>query len=117
MRLTERDESGGITVHDMSAALEKFTELKDAKRTGRLVILPGLPRRFVILPFSIGQTVYALVCGRVLELTVSGYRFEEKNQMFLEDAYGYWGTRYIHEGNGVFGTREEAETALKGRAT
>ena len=114
-RLAEHNKSGRITVYDMPAAPEKFTELKDAKQTGRLMILPGSPRRLVILPFSIGQTVYVLVCGRVLELTVLGYCFDEKNRMFLEDAYGYWGSRYIHEGNSVFGTREEAEAVLKGR--
>ena len=40
-RLTERNESGGISVADLSAALKKLAELEDAEQNGRLAILPS----------------------------------------------------------------------------
>ena len=40
-RLTERNESGGISVWDMSAALAKLAELEDAEQEGRLMRLPS----------------------------------------------------------------------------
>ena len=40
-RLTERNESGGISVKNLSGALVKLAELEDAEQEGRLVLLPS----------------------------------------------------------------------------
>ena len=40
-RLTKRDLDGGISVTDLSAALEKLAELEDAEQDGRLAVLPS----------------------------------------------------------------------------
>ena len=37
-RLTERNESGGISVADLPAALKKLAELEDAEQDGRALI-------------------------------------------------------------------------------
>lgn len=40
-RLTERTESGGISVADLPAALAELAELEDAAQDGRLAVLPS----------------------------------------------------------------------------
>ena len=48
-RLTERNESGGISVKELSGALAKLAELEDA----------GQDRRLAILPSETGQVIFA----------------------------------------------------------
>lgn len=44
-RLTERDESGGITVQNPVAALAKLAELEDAEQNGWISVKDRLPKR------------------------------------------------------------------------
>ena len=58
-RLTERNDGGGITVKDVSAALGKLTEYEDAEQDGRLVILPSETGQVI---FSNKRFVYIVNC-------------------------------------------------------
>ena len=58
-RLTKRNESGGVAVRDMPAALEKLAELEDAEQDGRLAVLPSETGQVI---FSIKRLVYVVNC-------------------------------------------------------
>ena len=94
-RLTERNESGGISVADLPAALKRLAELEDAEQDGRLVRLPC----------KVGDMVYRVDNERVYERKVKNLLFETTSILFNEQAIG----------QSVFLRREEAEAVLKGR--
>ena len=111
-RLTERNESGGISVSDLPAALKKLAELEDAEQDGRLVWLPC----------KVGDIVYRH------RATYSAKRFMVREWRIIAiviDKTGvtfrcYGRSENIHVfftpediGKTVFLTREEAEDALK----
>ncbi len=58
-RLTERNESGGISVKDISAVLAKLAELEDAEQDGRLAILPSETGQVI---FANKRLVYVVDC-------------------------------------------------------
>ncbi|MBR4211032.1 MAG: hypothetical protein IKR84_01410 [Oscillibacter sp.] len=58
-RLTERNESGGISVADLPAALAKLAELEDAAQDGRLAILPSESGQVI---FANKRLVYVVNC-------------------------------------------------------
>ena len=111
-RLTERNESGVITVRDMPAALEKLTEFEDAEQQGRLVRLPCAVGDIVsiitddnlILDYEvIGFYIAGLGNVRVRTQRNNGFSIRESTQSM--DRFGKdW-----------FLSRKEADAALKGR--
>ena len=58
-RLTERNESGGISVADLPAALKKLAELEDTGQDGRLAILPSESGQVI---FANKRLVYVVNC-------------------------------------------------------
>ena len=111
-RLTERNESGGITVLNAPAALEKLTEFEDAEQQGRLVRLPCAVGDIVsiitddnlILDYEvIGFYIAGLGNVRVRTQRNNGFSIRESTQSM--DRFGKdW-----------FLSRKEADAALKGR--
>lgn len=93
-RLTQRNEKGGITVENVSAALEKLAQYEDAEESGRLA-----------LPCRIGDTVYQTDGVRIYECRVKNLLFDTDGICFDERAVG----------ESVFLTREEAEKNLEKR--
>lgn len=58
-RLTKRNNSGGITVEDVPAALKKLAELEDADADRRLAILPSKTGQVI---FANKRFVYVVNC-------------------------------------------------------
>ena len=105
-RLTEHEAHGGIYVkhHDYISAAEKLAHYEDLEEQGRLITLPC----------KIGDTVYGIRRfhgDRIVKAgTVSEMYFSQNMKLVIvikNLCRGFWGEN-------IFGTKEEAEAALKG---
>ena len=91
-RLTERNESGGISVADLPAALAKLAELEDAEQDGR--------------PLIKAAKEIAEFCDGMKDCDDCPFFEEANNSCTLDDAPpSAWD---------VWGMSAEAEAALKG---
>ena len=113
-RLTERNENGGITVRNATAAFAKLAELEDDEQKGKLLCLPFAP----------GDTVYRLQwtnskCEalRVVSWRVSAVQVDMDGVdiVLRSGADGFEHCVPSDVGKTVYLTNEEAEAALKER--
>ena len=103
-RLTEYDSHGDVYVkhHDYISAAEKLAHYEDLEEQGRLITLPC----------KIGDTVYGIrrYQDRIVKSgTVSEMYFNQNMKLVIvikNLCRGSWGEN-------IFGTKEEAEAALK----
>ena len=98
--LTQRNDSGGITV---TAALDKLAAYEDAEAEGRLVRLPC----------AVGDTVYSVYRGAIEETKVQVITISQYGLEFQDGFHGNWVFHTDSIGKTVFLTREEAAEARR----
>lgn len=101
-RLTQRNDSGGITCDNVTAALDKLAAYEDAEKQGRLARLPC----------AVGDTVYSVYRGDIKETKVQVITISQYGLEFQDGFRGNWVFHTDSIGKTVFLTAKEAEAAL-----